>query len=93
MRGVAQFPSALPGKPQKPDYLSQLLLRGSVREMRARAVYAFLVKSIAFNIVLGAALVSLFIAPGVLLPGTRVGGDLSCDDCRELLSDFNQGRV
>jgi len=93
MRGVAQFPSALPGKPQKPDYLSQLLSRGSVREMRARAVYAFLVKSIAFNIVLGAALVSLFIAPGVLLPGTRVGGDLSCDDCRELLSDFNQGRV
>lgn len=56
-------------------------------------MYAFLVKSIAFNIVLDAALVSLFIAPGVLLPGTRVGGDLSCDDCRELLSDFNQGRV
>ncbi|HOT04485.1 MAG TPA: hypothetical protein PK069_09930 [Methanolinea sp.] len=56
--------------------------------MRTRSVHAFLVISIALNIVLGAALVSILMAPGILPLGTRSGDTLSCDECLEILSDI-----
>lgn len=60
--------------------------------MRATGVYAVLVTSIALNLLLGLAIVSLTQSPGTLLPGTMSGDDPACSNCREILK-YYQSRL